>query len=92
MNINMELEVEIKICSICNKELPATSEYFHKDKNGKYGLYCVCKTCRKAKLKGTRKEYYQKNKEKIKNYQFDYYWDNASEIKQKARDKRFNVN
>jgi len=47
----------MKICIKCKKELQATSEYFHRDKSKKDGLYPQCKEC--------VKKYYQKNKEKI---------------------------
>jgi len=29
----------------CNKEYPATLEYFHKSLKGKYGLRSLCKVC-----------------------------------------------
>jgi hypothetical protein len=32
-----------KQCSKCEKELPATTEFFHKNKNGKFGLRSECK-------------------------------------------------
>ena len=32
-------------CTKCGKRLPATKEYFHKHKNGKYGLMTICKEC-----------------------------------------------
>lgn len=35
-----------KVCIDCNKSLPATSEYFHVAKKGKYGIQTRCKTCR----------------------------------------------
>lgn len=35
-----------KICTRCKKEYPATLEFFHKKKNGLYGLHSVCKECR----------------------------------------------
>ena len=34
-----------KVCSVCGKEFPATVEYFHKNKCGKYGLLTECKEC-----------------------------------------------
>lgn len=36
-----------KICSECNKKLPATPEYFHVSKIEKYGVGSKCKNCRK---------------------------------------------
>ena len=34
-----------KVCTTCGKRLPATEEYFHKSKTGKYGVRAVCKEC-----------------------------------------------
>ena len=34
-----------QVCTICGREFPATVEYFHKNKNGKYGLKPTCKEC-----------------------------------------------
>lgn len=42
---------EKKICTICNLELPATSEFFHKMEKGKYGFRSTCKECNKSKRK-----------------------------------------
>lgn len=36
-----------KTCSKCNKEYPATTEYFYKNKASKDGLHCYCKNCQK---------------------------------------------
>ena len=35
----------LRRCTKCGKRLPATKEYFHKQKNGKYGLMTICKEC-----------------------------------------------
>ena len=43
-----------KICTKCGRELPATSEYFFKQKLGRYGLESQCKECVK---KRRRKRY-----------------------------------
>ena len=34
-----------QVCTICGREFPATAEYFHKSKHGKYGLRGECKEC-----------------------------------------------
>lgn len=53
--------MEIKICTKCCKELPATREYFSPDKQGKYGLQSQCKTCRRKH----QKKYRQTEKGKV---------------------------
>ena len=35
----------VKVCTKCNKEYPATTEYFYKKENGKYNLMSICKLC-----------------------------------------------
>jgi len=67
--------IKTKKCSKCDKEFPATIEYFFRDKQKSDGLCSSCKNCKKAanhnsyqgnrekRLAGT-KEWYQKNKEK----------------------------
>lgn len=40
-----------KTCTKCNKELPATKEYFHANKGCKYGLNSICKRCKKENQK-----------------------------------------
>jgi 5-methylcytosine-specific restriction endonuclease McrA len=34
-----------KICTKCHQNLPATTEFFYKKKNGLYGLFSWCKVC-----------------------------------------------
>ena len=40
-----------KMCNKCKKELPMTTEYFHKDKDKKDGFHTICKDCRRGKPK-----------------------------------------
>lgn len=42
-----------KACTKCNKELPATLDYFHKQVRGKYGLRSDCKKCLSLRFKTT---------------------------------------
>lgn len=35
-----------KICKQCGEEFPATTQYFHIDKKGKFGITNICKACR----------------------------------------------
>ncbi|MFA5305908.1 MAG: helix-turn-helix domain-containing protein [Candidatus Babeliales bacterium] len=53
--------METKTCNECGKKLPATLEYFEKDKTAKEGLRGKCRMCRKER----RKSSYQTNQEKI---------------------------
>jgi len=72
-------QVELKHCSRCGETFPATSEYFHKKKDGKYGLNCYCKECNKARALahhyenrearlGYLTEYREQNREKLRQY------------------------
>jgi hypothetical protein len=36
-----------KVCTTCNKELPATKDNFNAQKNGRFGLRSICKPCTK---------------------------------------------
>ena len=57
-----------KQCRTCQSILPATTEYFHCDKNTKDGLGYSCKECVKAR----RKRYYLQNREKAIEYSKQY--------------------
>jgi len=50
---------ELKKCKMCGEELPATTEYFHKNKRAKDGLQYHCKECAKEL---TRKNYEKNHK------------------------------
>ena len=60
--------MKFKTCTKCGKELPATNEYFVRDKSGKYGLRADCKNCNSI----YRKKHYNKNKESIRKKQNEY--------------------
>lgn len=80
--------METKVCTKCNRELPATTEYFYKKNRGTYiGLNYCCKECsskdrkeyndnNKDMILESSKEYYEKNKEKVKKRHRKYYKDN----------------
>ena len=74
--------MDIKVCTTCKKEYPATSEYFIKDKKSSDGLSSMCKLCIKDSQKRsmTKKEnrgmkiytrVSQEEKEKIEEYAKD---------------------
>ena len=77
-------EMHFKTCTKCGETLPATTEYFHKQKLGKYGLYSECKKCRTKR----HKQYYEDNKEKISEQHKQYYEDNKDKIKQYYEDNK----
>lgn len=74
-----------KICTKCNKELPATEEYFQKHIKGKYGLRSYCKECRSKYQKKYNKTYNHINKEKIAESSRKYYHDNKEKFKNKYK-------
>jgi len=84
-----------KICSKCGREMPATNEYFSKDKKGKYGLRADCKKCysiyRKKHYNENKtdirkkqneylKQYHKENKKRIGEYKKEYYQENKEKI------------
>lgn len=48
-------EYNTKVCTKCKRELPATTDYFCKHKDCKYGLNSRCKDCRTKAKDGVRK-------------------------------------
>lgn len=78
----------IKVCSKCNKEYPATREYFYCDKRHKDGLRPECKECRKQVCY----KYYQQRSEKLKKQQIEYYQKMRNTIKGYLRIVYANMN
>lgn len=74
-----------KVCTGCQEEFPATAEYFHKQKGGKYELRANCKFCvqknidKKARSKYYKK-YYQENRRKIIEKQLAYIKENRDKV------------
>ena len=73
------MENNLKKCTECGNDFPATTEYFHKHKNGKNGLNPKCKSCiiiyrkiNKDKIKIYFKEHYQRNKKEINSKKVSY--------------------
>ena len=80
-----------KICTKCGEEKAATSEFFFKQKRGKYGLRGQCKSCfskynnqyrenNKEKISKIQKRYYKNNRKKIIETHKQYYEANKEEI------------
>jgi len=57
-----------KQCSSCPRILPATAEYFHRDKYTKDGLCSTCKECRTARTTAYNKEHQDERHEYDKKY------------------------
>ena len=84
-----------KICTKCGKEKAANTEFFHKQRGGKYGLAATCKGCvkiyheaNKEKILKRRKQYYEANKEKISKRKKKYYGANKEKIAQQQQQYR----
>jgi hypothetical protein len=69
-----------KICTKCQKELPATAEFFHRGV-GKYGFRAACKKC----LSHYFSRHYQKNRKKKLEHKCRYYIENQTTILEKER-------
>lgn len=90
--IKVNVKKGYKICTKCNKELPATLEYFRKKEKGKYGLSAQCKECdkeyygsNKKRILATQKNYAQEHKEKITAYRKEYRKNNRQKILENDR-------
>jgi hypothetical protein len=71
-----------KACTNCKIEYPATSEYFHKDRNLKSGLKYACKNCANKAMQ----KYYSENTEKMK--QLYHSWQINNRDKRRAIRRR----
>lgn len=83
-----------KVCTECKEKFPATSEYFHKSKGGKFGCRNKCKNCvanttdREARKK-YYKQYYEKHKTKIIKRQLEYIKNNRDKVNQRHNNKYY---
>ena len=94
-------EMHFKTCTKCGETLPATTEYFRKSKNGKYGLKGTCKKCiaeydkqyrenNKDKIAEQKKQYYENNKDKIAEQKKQYRENNKDKILEQEKQSREN--
>jgi 5-methylcytosine-specific restriction endonuclease McrA len=84
--------METKICNKCGEELPATSEYFPKDKKCNGGIQGTCKVCRFAYEKTYREAHKEHTSERVKKYRKDNKEKVANQSRQyheKARESIF---
>lgn len=77
-----------KVCTKCNLEFEATTEFWNKQKNGKFGLNSRCKTC----LSIERREYRNSAGYQEKQRERTYRWnknnpERVKEINRKSRKK-----
>ena len=86
-------EILTKTCTKCGNTLPATTEFYHKSKKGKYGLQSQCKKCikqynenHKEQILKYAKQYYEENKEHQKNIKRQYYEKNKQYYKKKWKE------
>jgi len=70
-----------KHCSKCDQDLPATAEYFHRNKKTNDGLAERCKKCKSEVFK---KWYYDNHKEQIERVQ-KYRDENRKEVRRRGR-------
>jgi len=78
-----------KQCSICQEVFPATTEFFHKDNRGKYGVKARCKECHNRKNRQHNKLYYQQNRNKILNRQILHNQSPERKLKKAEYDKKY---
>ena len=78
--------METKVCTKCGNELPATTEYFYKNKLGKFGLKSTCKQCSKAQ----KLVWDTHNKDKVKEYQRRKYYKYSEKYKIISSNRYYN--
>ena len=71
MDSPQQSESPHKPCKTCPRILPATTEYFHRDKYSKDGLCSSCKECKKS----ARRAYYAHNRDQAIAYSKKYVQD-----------------
>jgi hypothetical protein len=52
--VNTDVSIKQTCTGICLRELPATTEFFHKNKKGKYGIHRECRECCNKRQKEKR--------------------------------------
>lgn len=73
--------METKKCTNCEEVFEASTEYFYRQKNGKFGLSSKCKTCSNKKVSAYR----EANREKDREYALKYYYKNKEKILKKQK-------
>jgi len=73
------MQVTERICTKCGDPKPFSE--FHKSKNGKYGINCVCKSC----CSELKKKLYAENPELVKSYSKRPSYTNEYYLKHRAK-------
>jgi len=71
--------VETKVCSRCKNGFFISE--FHKQKNGKFGVSSICKSCRNEE----KRKYYRNNEKQINEQHAKYYQNNREQISEKHK-------
>lgn len=72
---------ELKRCTKCKRELPATTEYFYSDKSKRHGVGTWCKVCTNAR----NREQYAEDPDKYRERQRNTYAQNPDKIRERRR-------
>jgi 5-methylcytosine-specific restriction endonuclease McrA len=75
---------QFKACTKCGETLPATTEFFVRQKTGKYGLTAECKACQYE----YQRKYREENREKIRESDRRYYEENGEKRRESMRQYR----
>lgn len=73
----------MKKCSMCNSELPANKDFFHRDRGKKDGLNSRCKTCSNK----ANKSWVEKNRDRHIEYHSSYRQENREKISKRNREQ-----
>ena len=88
--------MKTRVCTKCGEEKPETTEYFHRAKNRRDGLYTICKECKEKavrkwqaenyeKVKERNRRYYAKNPEKVKEMVKRYKAENPEKVRKAVK-------
>ena len=81
--------MDYKICTKCGEKFEATTEFFGRQKRGKFGLRSTCKLCNKKYMK----RWHAKNAEQQKEYNNKYHTEHREQRKEhKKRWRKDNAN
>lgn len=78
--MQIQYTTPLKTCTKCGESKPATTEYFHANKSGKYGLRAYCKECAAA--------YRVENKERVAEYMRLWHQANRERRNEASRQRR----